>query len=81
MAGVDVNSRDDTNQTARTGPSGISGGTAFSIQGINLGTQYPTSASTASSSGVGYDHGISLQTALIAAGALVGLALLWKFLK
>lgn len=68
-----------SSSAAATGRSGdVSGGTAFNIGGINLGTQYPTSATAGGSpsSSLGDYTG-----ALVAGGigllALVGL-LIWK---
>jgi hypothetical protein len=79
---VDINSRDETQQTARSGTSGITGGTAFNIAGINLGTQYPTSASTAASTGAGYDGaGISTKAALIIGGCVLAAALLFAWVR
>lgn len=72
--------------SASSGPSSsgdISGGTAFNVGGINLGTQYPTAATAGggspsnplSSASIG---GFSLETIAIVGVMLLGAILIYR---
>lgn len=82
MAGYSVSA----SSSASSGPSksgDISGGTAFNIGGINLGTQYPTAATAGGgvTPGFGASLGGDLTSALVIAGAVVAALVLVAVFK
>lgn len=83
--GLPISVSGSAQSSSSTGPSksgDISGGTAFNIGGINLGTQYQTPVTaeggTTSSGGLISAAGGSTTTIIIAAVALVAILLIMR---